>query len=70
MVSKEGLVLTNNHCVAGCAQSYSTAEHDTFKLGYAAKGRTEEKMCPGQQAEILQTITDVTPRVLAAGAGT
>ena len=69
VVSKEGLVLTNNHCVAECAQSYSTAEHDTFKLGYAAKGRSEEKMCPGQQAEILQTITDVTPRVLAAGQG-
>ncbi len=69
VVSKEGLVLTNNHCVAECAQSYSTAEHDTFKLGYAAKGRAEEKMCPGQQAEILQTITDVTPRVTAAGAG-
>jgi hypothetical protein len=69
VVSKDGLVLTNNHCVADCAQSLSMPGHDLFKEGVAAAGRGDEKACPGQQAEILETITDVTPRVTAAGAG-
>ncbi len=70
LVSKDGLVLTNNHCVAECAQSLSSPGHDLFKDGYSVKGRDDERKCPGQQAEILKTITDVTARVVAAGAGT
>ena len=31
--------------------------------------RSEEKTCPGMQAEILASIADVTPKVAAAGAG-
>jgi len=69
LVSKHGLVLTNNHCVAECAQSLSTPGQDLFKEGFAAAGRGDEKACPGQQAEILETIADVTSRVTAAGAG-
>ncbi len=69
LVSRDGLVLTNNHCVAECAQSLSAPGHDLFKEGFSVAGRGDEKACPGQQAEILQTITDVTPRVTAAGAG-
>ena len=69
VVSKEGLVLTNNHCVAECDQSLSTPGHDLFKDGYVAATRAEEKACPGQQAEILLSITDVTSRVTAVGAG-
>lgn len=69
LVSSEGLVLTNNHCVADCAQNLSAPGSDLFKEGYAAARREEERTCPGQQAEILETITDVTPRVVAAGPG-
>jgi hypothetical protein len=69
VVSKEGLVLTNNHCVSDCAQSLGKEGSDVFKSGYQVADRSEEKTCPGQQAEILLTITDVTKRVTAAGAG-
>jgi hypothetical protein len=62
-------VLTNNHCVAGCAHDLSAPGGDLFKAGYLAAARPEEKTCPGMQAEILETITDVTPRMAAAGAG-
>ncbi|MFX9065599.1 S46 family peptidase, partial [Acinetobacter baumannii] len=69
VVSGQGLVLTNNHCVSDCAQSLGEKGHDVFKLGYQVAKREDEKTCPGQQAEILLSITDVTQRVLAAGAG-
>jgi hypothetical protein len=68
VVSRDGLVLTNNHCVAECDQSLSSPGHDLFKDGYAAGSRAEEKACPGQQAEILTAISDVTARITAAGA--
>jgi hypothetical protein len=69
VVSPNGLVLTNHHCVAGCAQNLSTPEHDYVKNGFAAAKTEDEKQCPGVQAEILQTIGDVTPTVNAATAG-
>jgi hypothetical protein len=69
VVSAGGLVLTNNHCVAGCAHDLSAPGQDLFKTGYLAATEPEEKTCPGMQAEILQTISDVTAPMAAAGAG-
>jgi hypothetical protein len=69
LVSQDGLVLTNNHCVAECDQNLSTPDHDLFKDGYSAVTRAEEKACPGQQAEILLEISDVTARVSGVGSG-
>ena len=69
VVSPGGLVLTNNHCVAGCAHDLSPPGGDFFKTGYLAATAPEEKTCPGLQAEILDQVTDVTPRMAAAGAG-
>jgi hypothetical protein len=69
VVSGTGLVLTNNHCVAGCAQDISDKTHDYFTHGYVAKGRDEERKCAGMQAEILTAISDVTPQMQGAGKG-
>ena len=68
-VSPEGLILTNWHCVVGCSQELSTAEQDFVANGFMSANREEERRCPGQTAEVLTNITDVTDRVLAAGAG-
>jgi len=68
-VSPEGLILTNWHCVVGCAQELSDAQKDYVKNGFTAAAREEEVRCPGQTAEVLTEITDVTDRVLAAGEG-
>lgn len=68
-VSNEGLILTNWHCVVGCAQELSSPEQDYVKNGFTARTREEEVKCPGQTAEVLTEITDVTERVQAAGAG-
>jgi hypothetical protein len=69
VVTGTGLILTNNHCVADCAQNLSSTGHDYFKTGYQAVSRDDEKTCAGMQAEILSSITDVTPRVSGAGKG-
>jgi Peptidase S46 len=66
VVSAEGLVLTNHHCVAGCVQNLSTQEKDYIKEGFFTASREEEKQCPGTQGEILQTIGDVTDKIAAA----
>ncbi len=68
-VTATGLVLTNNHCVADCAQNLSTPGHDYFQTGYLAASRQQEHTCAGMRAEILTSIADVTPRMIAAGAG-
>ena len=52
-VSPNGLILTNQHLVAGCLG-------DRIKEGFYAP---EELKCPGLSANVLMSIEDVTPRV-------
>jgi hypothetical protein len=66
VVTKDGLVLTNHHCVVVCEQTLSTAEQDFLAQGFLTHARSEERQCPGMQAEILRQITDVTERVQSA----
>ncbi len=68
-VSDQGLILTNWHCVVGCVAELSSPEQDYVKNGFLTANREEEKRCPGQTAEVLVDIVDVTDRVLGAGAG-
>lgn len=65
-VSSEGLILTNHHCVASCIQNNSTAENDLLNKGFVAALRPAELKCPGQQAEVVTAIRDVTADVKAA----
>ncbi|MDP3116539.1 MAG: S46 family peptidase [Phenylobacterium sp.] len=69
VVSGQGLVLTNHHCVVDCVQDLSSAETDYVQDGFLTTAREQERQCPGQQAEILTEITDVTDTIRAAGAG-
>jgi hypothetical protein len=69
LVSEEGLVFSNHHCVVDCAQQLSNAKADYVKQGFIAASRAEERKCAGMQAEVLEKITDVTPNVTAASAG-
>ena len=69
LVSPKGLVFTNHHCVVDCAQSLSTPKTDYVKLGYGVTAAVPERRCPGMQAEILLSITDVTDRVGKAAEG-
>ena len=66
-VSEDGLVMTNHHCARGCIEALSSAEDDYLEDGFYAPTREEELVCPGLFLDQLQSVTDVTERVLAAG---
>jgi Peptidase S46 len=66
VVSKDGLVLTNHHCVVDCEQALSSGKQDYVSSAFLTHARTEERKCPGMQAEILREITDVTAQVQSA----
>ncbi len=66
VVSPQGLVLTNWHCVTGCVQALSSPESDLQKNGFVAASQPEERICPAVKAEIVTRIEDVTARVSKA----
>ena len=68
-VSAEGLILTNHHCIASCLFDNSTAQNDLLEHGFTASRREDETACPGQQAEVVTSISDVTQSVQAAYSG-
>ena len=65
-VSPDGLILTNHHCVVECLQNLSTADNDLVANGFNSGTRDRERLCPGQQAEVVTSITDVTNDVKGA----
>ncbi|MCV0415359.1 MAG: S46 family peptidase [Brevundimonas sp.] len=69
VVSGQGLVMTNNHCVATCVANLSTPQVNYAETGFTPKSREEELKCPGASAEILTDISDVTERMRKAGEG-
>ncbi len=68
-VSKDGLVMTNHHCAAGCVDQLSTARRNFSTDGFLARSRPEEVRCPEIELNRLERITDVTDRVKGAIAG-
>ena len=69
VVSREGLIFTNEHVVSGCVEDLSTPQRNYVELGFTPASRAEEQRCPGMTAEILTDIADVTQRMQAAGRG-
>lgn len=71
IVSAAGLLVTNQHCVLACVQGASAAGRDYVADGFLSRRREEERACPGLEAQVLQSITDVTARIdrAAAAAG-
>ncbi|WP_333591372.1 S46 family peptidase [Brevundimonas sp.] len=68
ILSPEGLVLTNAHCVAPCLQDLTERRQADMETGFAAAARDEERTCPGQTADVLVDVQDVTDRMTAAAA--
>jgi hypothetical protein len=68
-VSKDGLVMTNHHCVHDCVEELSTPSQDYIANGFFAKTGAEELKCPNLEVNQLVQITDVTARVMKAADG-
>lgn len=65
ILSPEGLVLTNAHCVAPCLQDLADRHEADMETGFATAARDEERTCPGQTADVLIDVHDVTDRMAA-----
>ncbi|HEX4300645.1 MAG TPA: S46 family peptidase [Gammaproteobacteria bacterium] len=62
-VSADGLILTNQHCIADCIAQISTPKHDYTLDGFFAYNRDDEHRCPEMTVEQLTDIKDVTAEV-------
>ena len=67
-VSKDGLVMTNHHCVRQCVTDLSSPKADFIKGGFLAKNLKGELRCPNFEINQLTSITDVTARMTTATA--
>jgi hypothetical protein len=68
-VSREGLILTNHHCVESCLAELSSKDKSLVELGFAAADRNAEQRCPAQLADVLMGTEDVTDVMSKAIAG-
>jgi len=68
-VSAQGLVLTNDHCVASCVEDLSSQAQDLVNKGFLAKNYSEEKQCPGMEVNRLEKTEDVSARMQKALVG-
>src|SRR5438876_12263672 len=59
LVSADGLVMTNNHCVATCVANLSTPTVNYAETGFTPERRENETKCPGSVAEVLLSKSDV-----------
>lgn len=69
LVSSTGLVLTANHCISEYVEELSGPKHDYYNDGYVAADQDDEKRAVGLSAEVLISITDVTPQIRRAESG-
>ncbi len=67
-VSAHGLVLTNQHLVAGCIAKLTAKDHDYLNDGFYAASQSAELPCPGLDASVLLSMEDVTVQVKGAAA--
>jgi hypothetical protein len=67
-VSATGLILTNQHLVAGCIAKLSAKDHDYTTDGFYAAAQSAELACPGFDASVLLSMEDVTTQVKGAAA--
>ncbi len=68
LLSNDGLVLTNHHCIFSILQEHSTPERNLIADGFLADGREDELYGTGARASVPHRFTDVTAEIEAAAA--
>jgi hypothetical protein len=69
LVSSEGLVLTNHHCIESCLTQHSTPTTDLYANGFVSQRREEELKCAGTTLSVLVAMENVTAQIQAAVSG-
>jgi ribonuclease HI len=69
LISADGLVMTNHHCVVECLAELSTPQSDLIGEGFHARQRSAERKCPTEILSVLIDTENVTSKVSAATAG-
>src|SRR5689334_6829239 len=65
-VSANGLVMTNHHCARSCTAEVSPQDTNYLETGFSASTLPEEKKCSKLYVDQLQSVTNVTDKVLGA----
>jgi hypothetical protein len=65
-VSSDGLVITNQHVGADALQAFTGSDHNYVRDGFYAATFAAEKKCYDLELNVLESIEDVTARVVAA----
>ena len=52
VLSEDGLVITNHHCIFSILQEHSTPERDLIASGFLAAGRDDELPATGTRATV------------------
>jgi hypothetical protein len=64
-VSKDGLIITNHHCVTGALQYNATPERNAVKLGFLAPTQADEVWAgPGSRVLVTVAVREVTKDVV------
>ena len=69
LVGPEGLVQTNHHCISDCVINLSAEGFDPYLDPMLAQTLAEERICPGLNADVVTSISDVTATIAEAIAG-
>lgn len=69
LVSSDGLIQTNHHCVESCVDALSSSSANYLRDGFFSRARSEEKACPGGFLEVMTAQKDVSATISAATAG-
>ncbi|MBL7993743.1 S46 family peptidase, partial [bacterium] len=65
-VSRNGLVMTNQHVMRGQLQKLSSPQNDYVKNGYYANAPADELKCPDVEINVLVSMDNVSERVQQA----
>lgn len=65
-VSKNGLLITNHHCVMSILQEHSTPQENLARDGFLAKTAADERASKSFRIQVPRRFLDVTQDVLAA----
>lgn len=63
-VSKDGLLITNHHCIVSILQEHSTPQQNLGKDGFLAKTQADEKASKSFRIQVPRRFLDVTKDVL------